>query len=64
MIDSTRIVEAPQDMKVTRGSMAELECQVECDPTLRRELEILWLKDGINIFSNFSERWATLTTIH
>ncbi|ROL40963.1 Neural cell adhesion molecule L1-like protein [Anabarilius grahami] len=59
LIDSTRIVEAPQDMKVKRGSMAELECQVECDPTLRRELEILWLKDEINIFSNFSERYFT-----
>ncbi len=35
--------------------MAELECQVECDPTLRRELEILWMKDGMNILSNFSE---------
>ncbi|XP_051736376.1 cell adhesion molecule L1-like a isoform X10 [Ctenopharyngodon idella] len=55
--DSTRIVEAPQDMKVKRGSMVELECQVECDPTLRRELEILWLKDEINILSNFSERY-------
>ncbi|XP_051518827.1 cell adhesion molecule L1-like a isoform X1 [Myxocyprinus asiaticus] len=53
--DSTRIVEPPQDMKVRRGSMAELECQVECDPTLRRELEILWLKDGIDILSNYTE---------
>ncbi|XP_067302752.1 cell adhesion molecule L1-like a isoform X3 [Pseudorasbora parva] len=57
--DSTRIVEPPQDMKVKGGSMAEVECQVECDPTLRRELEILWLKDGINILSNFSERYST-----
>uniref|UniRef100_A0A671LIN8 Neural cell adhesion molecule L1-like protein n=1 Tax=Sinocyclocheilus anshuiensis TaxID=1608454 RepID=A0A671LIN8_9TELE len=58
LIDSTRIVEPPQDMKVKRGSMAELECQVECDPTLRRELEILWMKDGMNILSNFSEGWV------
>uniref|UniRef100_A0A673JA07 Neural cell adhesion molecule L1-like protein n=1 Tax=Sinocyclocheilus rhinocerous TaxID=307959 RepID=A0A673JA07_9TELE len=57
--DSTRIVEPPQDMKVKRGSMAELECQVECDPTLRRELEILWMKDGMNILSNFSEGYFT-----
>jgi len=56
LIDSTRIVEPPQDIKVVRGSMAELECQVECDPTLRRQLEILWMKDGINILSNFSEK--------
>ncbi|KAG1962072.1 cell adhesion molecule L1-like a isoform X2 [Pimephales promelas] len=55
--DSTRIVEPPQDIKVVRGSMAELECQVECDPTLRRQLEILWMKDGINILSNFSEKY-------
>ncbi|XP_056093652.1 cell adhesion molecule L1-like a isoform X3 [Rhinichthys klamathensis goyatoka] len=55
--DSTRIVEPPQDIKVIRGSMAELECQVECDPTLRRQLEILWMKDGINILSNFSEKY-------
>ncbi|XP_059396389.1 neural cell adhesion molecule L1-like protein [Carassius carassius] len=57
--DSTRIVEPPQDTKVKRGSMAKLECQVECDPTLRRELEILWMKDGMNILSNFSERYFT-----
>ncbi|KAL1249724.1 hypothetical protein QQF64_020729 [Cirrhinus molitorella] len=57
--ESTRIVEPPQDMKVKRGSMAELECQVECDPTLRRELEILWIKDGMNILSNFSEGYFT-----
>ncbi|XP_056305942.1 cell adhesion molecule L1-like a isoform X1 [Danio aesculapii] len=57
--DSTRIVEAPQDMKVIRGSVAELECQVECDPSLRRELEFVWLKDGINILSNTSEGYFT-----
>ncbi|TRY58156.1 hypothetical protein DNTS_014193 [Danionella cerebrum] len=57
--DTTRIVDPPEDMKVRRGSMAELECQVECDPTLRRELDIVWLKDGINILSNFSDRYFT-----
>ncbi|XP_052450225.1 cell adhesion molecule L1-like a isoform X4 [Carassius gibelio] len=57
--DSTRIVKPPQDMKVKRGSMAELQCQVECDSTLRRELEILWMKDGMNILSNFSEGYFT-----
>ncbi|XP_052396090.1 neural cell adhesion molecule L1-like protein isoform X2 [Carassius gibelio] len=57
--DSTKIIEPPQDTKVKRGSMAKLECQVECDPTLRRELEILWMKDGMNILSNFSERYFT-----
>ncbi|CAM4681666.1 unnamed protein product [Leuciscus chuanchicus] len=57
--DSTRIVEPPQDIKVIRGSMVELECQVECDSTLRRQLEILWMKDGINILSNFSEEYFT-----
>ncbi|XP_050953130.1 cell adhesion molecule L1-like a isoform X6 [Labeo rohita] len=57
--DSTRIVEPPQDMKVKRGSMAELECQVECDPTLRRELKILWMKDGMHILSNVSEGYFT-----
>uniref|UniRef100_A0A8C2JCQ4 Neural cell adhesion molecule L1-like protein n=1 Tax=Cyprinus carpio TaxID=7962 RepID=A0A8C2JCQ4_CYPCA len=57
--DSTRIVEPPQDMKVKRGSMAELECQVECDPTLRRELETLWMKDGMNILTNVSEGYFT-----
>ncbi|XP_042568782.1 neural cell adhesion molecule L1-like protein isoform X3 [Cyprinus carpio] len=57
--DSTRIVEPPQDTKVKRGSMAELECQVECDPTLRRELETLWMKDGMNILTNVSEGYFT-----
>uniref|UniRef100_A0A9J7YAY5 Neural cell adhesion molecule L1-like protein n=1 Tax=Cyprinus carpio carpio TaxID=630221 RepID=A0A9J7YAY5_CYPCA len=61
--DSTRIVKPPQDMKVKRGSIAELECQVECDPTLRRELEILWMKDGMNILSNFSEGYDGILQI-
>ncbi|KAA0706861.1 Processed neural cell adhesion molecule [Triplophysa tibetana] len=56
--DSTWIVEAPQDMKVERGSTAELECQVMSDPTLSRELEVLWVKDGIQIISNLSEGYA------
>uniref|UniRef100_A0A8C2JBP3 Neural cell adhesion molecule L1-like protein n=1 Tax=Cyprinus carpio TaxID=7962 RepID=A0A8C2JBP3_CYPCA len=44
---------------IKQGSMAELECQVECDPTLRRELETLWMKDGMNILTNVSEGWVT-----
>nr|XP_055044437.1 cell adhesion molecule L1-like a isoform X2 [Misgurnus anguillicaudatus] len=52
---STRIVEAPHDTEMKRGSVAELECQVEGDPTLNRELEVLWFKDGIKMISNISE---------
>lgn len=55
---ATRIVEAPQNMRVERGSTAELECQIECDPTLSRDLEVLWLKDGIRIISNLSEGYV------
>uniref|UniRef100_A0A9J8BYZ6 Neural cell adhesion molecule L1 n=1 Tax=Cyprinus carpio carpio TaxID=630221 RepID=A0A9J8BYZ6_CYPCA len=44
---------------IKQGSMAELECQVECDPTLRRELETLWMKDGMNILTNVSEGYFT-----
>ncbi|KAI4881927.1 hypothetical protein NFI96_021097 [Prochilodus magdalenae] len=52
--EPTRIVVPPQHIKVRRGSMAELQCQVDCDPSLTGELEILWQKDGVDIFSNFT----------
>ncbi|XP_036447182.1 cell adhesion molecule L1-like a isoform X2 [Colossoma macropomum] len=53
--EPTRIVVPPQDMEVRRGSTAELECQVDFDQSLREDLEILWQKDGIDIYSNFTD---------
>uniref|UniRef100_A0A3B4EM85 Neural cell adhesion molecule L1-like protein n=1 Tax=Pygocentrus nattereri TaxID=42514 RepID=A0A3B4EM85_PYGNA len=53
--EPTRIVVPPQDMEVRRGSTAELECQADMDQSLREDLEILWRKDGIDIYSNFTD---------
>uniref|UniRef100_A0AAR2JY97 Neural cell adhesion molecule L1-like protein n=1 Tax=Pygocentrus nattereri TaxID=42514 RepID=A0AAR2JY97_PYGNA len=55
MTEPTRIVVPPQDMEVRRGSTAELECQADMDQSLREDLEILWRKDGIDIYSNFTD---------
>uniref|UniRef100_A0AAR2JS24 Neural cell adhesion molecule L1-like protein n=1 Tax=Pygocentrus nattereri TaxID=42514 RepID=A0AAR2JS24_PYGNA len=38
-----------------RCSTAELECQADMDQSLREDLEILWRKDGIDIYSNFTD---------
>uniref|UniRef100_A0AAR2LN09 Neural cell adhesion molecule L1-like protein n=1 Tax=Pygocentrus nattereri TaxID=42514 RepID=A0AAR2LN09_PYGNA len=32
-----------------------LECQADMDQSLREDLEILWRKDGIDIYSNFTD---------
>uniref|UniRef100_A0A4W4F3D6 Neural cell adhesion molecule L1-like protein n=1 Tax=Electrophorus electricus TaxID=8005 RepID=A0A4W4F3D6_ELEEL len=53
--DPTRITTPPQDLKIKRGSTAELVCQAEYDQSLSRELEILWQKDGREIYFNYTD---------
>uniref|UniRef100_A0A4W4F146 Neural cell adhesion molecule L1-like protein n=1 Tax=Electrophorus electricus TaxID=8005 RepID=A0A4W4F146_ELEEL len=54
-INPTRITTPPQDLKIKRGSTAELVCQAEYDQSLSRELEILWQKDGREIYFNYTD---------
>ncbi|XP_076133230.1 cell adhesion molecule L1-like a isoform X1 [Alosa pseudoharengus] len=53
--DPTRIVEPPQDLKILRGTMAQFICQADYDRSLRRELEILWARDGEETYLNSTE---------
>ncbi|XP_030623671.1 cell adhesion molecule L1-like a [Chanos chanos] len=53
--DPTRIVKAPQNMTVQRGSVAELVCQAEYDTSLKGESEIVWEKNSQLIFSSFTQ---------
>ncbi|XP_017343000.1 cell adhesion molecule L1-like a [Ictalurus punctatus] len=50
--DPTKILIPPQDIKINRGSMAELLCKAQYDQS---ELKILWQKDGKEIDSNYTE---------
>ncbi|XP_076839734.1 cell adhesion molecule L1-like a [Brachyhypopomus gauderio] len=52
--DPTRIVSPPQDMEIKRGSTVELPCLAEYDQSLSGQLEVLWQKDGIEIYSNLT----------
>ncbi|XP_060749849.1 cell adhesion molecule L1-like a [Tachysurus vachellii] len=53
--DPTKIVTPPQDIKIKRGTLAELLCKVQYDQSFTDELEILWQKDGKDINSNYTE---------
>ncbi|XP_058265899.1 cell adhesion molecule L1-like a isoform X1 [Hemibagrus wyckioides] len=53
--EPTKIVTPPQDIKVKRGSMAELLCKVQYDQSFTDELQILWQKDGKEIDSNYTD---------
>ncbi|MCI4387537.1 hypothetical protein PGIGA_G00075220 [Pangasianodon gigas] len=53
--DPTKIVTPPQDIKIKRGSMAELQCKAQYDQSFTDELKILWQKDGKEIDSNHIE---------
>ncbi|XP_053339344.1 cell adhesion molecule L1-like a [Clarias gariepinus] len=50
-----KIVTPPQDMKIKRGSMAELLCKTKYNQSLTDELKIFWQKDGKKIYSNHNE---------
>ncbi|XP_029103669.1 neural cell adhesion molecule L1-like protein isoform X2 [Scleropages formosus] len=53
--DPTQIVEPPQDLRVLRGTTAQLTCQAEYDRSLRGSFGILWEKDGAELVLNLTE---------
>ncbi|KAK3547472.1 hypothetical protein QTP86_021178 [Hemibagrus guttatus] len=53
--EPTKIVTPPQDIKVKRGSMAELLCKPQYDQSFTDELQILWNKDGKEVDSNYTD---------
>uniref|UniRef100_A0A667X695 Cell adhesion molecule L1-like b n=1 Tax=Myripristis murdjan TaxID=586833 RepID=A0A667X695_9TELE len=55
--DSTKIRDPPQDMQIISGTTAQLRCQVDCDDTLVKTLEMIWLKDGEEIPLAFMENF-------
>ncbi|XP_062420070.1 neural cell adhesion molecule L1-like protein isoform X1 [Pungitius pungitius] len=47
--DSTKIVYAPQDMRIISGTTAQLMCRAEVDKSLLGAFEVVWRKDGEKI---------------
>lgn len=42
-IEPIKIVRAPRNTMVTRGSLARFDCKIKLDPTL--DVTVTWLKD-------------------
>ncbi|XP_029911820.1 cell adhesion molecule L1-like a isoform X1 [Myripristis murdjan] len=61
--DSTKIRDPPQDMQIISGTTAQLRCQVDCDDTLVKTLEMIWLKDGEEIPLAFMENFKYLVGV-
>ncbi|MBN3323700.1 NCHL1 protein, partial [Atractosteus spatula] len=53
--DATKIVDAPQHLKVLRGTTAQLTCQAEYDSTFKSTFRTLWKKDQEEISFNNTE---------
>ncbi|KAL2104146.1 hypothetical protein ACEWY4_001014 [Coilia grayii] len=53
--EPTQITEPPQDLKILRGTTAQFMCRPQYDRSLRRELEILWVRDGGKAQLNYTE---------
>uniref|UniRef100_W5MUN0 Neural cell adhesion molecule L1-like protein n=1 Tax=Lepisosteus oculatus TaxID=7918 RepID=W5MUN0_LEPOC len=53
--DATKIVDAPQHLKVLRGTTAQLTCQAEYDSSFKSNFRTLWKKDQEEIFFNNTE---------
>uniref|UniRef100_A0A8C9S0S4 Neural cell adhesion molecule L1-like protein n=1 Tax=Scleropages formosus TaxID=113540 RepID=A0A8C9S0S4_SCLFO len=49
ILDIKGRVEPPQDLRVLRGTTAQLTCQAEYDRSLRGSFGILWEKDGAEL---------------
>uniref|UniRef100_UPI003AAED3FF cell adhesion molecule L1-like a isoform X1 n=1 Tax=Centroberyx gerrardi TaxID=166262 RepID=UPI003AAED3FF len=43
--DATKIIDLPQDSRVTSGSTAQLMCRADYDETLGKTFEVVWRKD-------------------
>uniref|UniRef100_A0A8D0C8I5 Neural cell adhesion molecule L1-like protein n=1 Tax=Scleropages formosus TaxID=113540 RepID=A0A8D0C8I5_SCLFO len=55
ILDIKGRVEPPQDLRVLRGTTAQLTCQAEYDRSLRGSFGILWEKDGAELVLNLTE---------
>ncbi|XP_063064100.1 neural cell adhesion molecule L1-like protein isoform X2 [Engraulis encrasicolus] len=53
--EATQITEPPQDQKILRGTTAQFMCRPRYDRSLRRELEILWVRNGDEAYLNATE---------
>ncbi len=54
-LDSTIIVDPPQDVQIISGTTAQLMCQAEYDKSLQGTFEVVWRKDGEEIPLSFEE---------
>ncbi|XP_014822712.1 PREDICTED: neural cell adhesion molecule L1-like protein isoform X6 [Poecilia mexicana] len=52
--DPTRIVVAPKDLQILKGSAAQLSCLAEYDKSFSNDFELLWEKDNIQIALNYT----------
>ncbi|XP_017161472.1 neural cell adhesion molecule L1-like protein isoform X2 [Poecilia reticulata] len=48
--DPTKIVAPPQDVQISSGKLARLMCRSEYDRSLQGTFEVIWRKDGEEIF--------------
>lgn len=55
MEDPTRIVVAPTDQQIIKGTTARLSCLAEYDKSFSDDFELLWEKDGAEIVFNYTE---------
>lgn len=62
-LDPTKIVVPPEDTLVKRGTKAELLCKAKHDPSFSAELEILWQKDGQDIYLNNADKSRCFTNL-
>ncbi|XP_054880159.1 neural cell adhesion molecule L1-like protein isoform X3 [Poeciliopsis prolifica] len=53
--DPTRIVVAPKDLQILKGSAAQLSCLAEYDKSFSNDFELLWEKDNTQIALNYTE---------
>ncbi|XP_062853619.1 neural cell adhesion molecule L1-like protein [Trichomycterus rosablanca] len=56
--DPTKIVSAPQDLRVMVGTTAEFLCQAEVDPSFTKDFEMIWKKDDIALNDSMSTRYV------
>ncbi|XP_038155805.1 neural cell adhesion molecule L1-like protein isoform X12 [Cyprinodon tularosa] len=53
--DPTRIVLAPEDLQILKGTTARLSCLAEYDKSFSNDFELLWEKDNTEIALNYTE---------
>lgn len=55
MEDPTRIVVPPEDLRILKGTTAQLSCLTEYDKSFSNDFELLWEKDDMAIALNYTE---------